>query len=104
MADELKAAAFYSQSFFPLAHRWKTKYAEIDLVFYRPRFRSLLLVEVKSGAHKGFEFVRLGPTQRRKLLGTRKYLESFVPGGCELRVAQPGPMGIQELSICAWLK
>jgi Holliday junction resolvase-like predicted endonuclease len=100
--DEFKVAQFYSKSNFPLAHRWKSKHSEIDLLFFNARFRHLKMVEVKSCSGRGFEFVRISTDQRRRLLGARKFLESFAPGGCELLIAQPGPEFVTELSIACW--
>lgn len=102
MFDELSVAQMYAKTCFPLAHRWKTRTCEIDLLFYEPRLKYIKMIEVKSKSQGGFEYVRLSIDQRRRLLGARKFLESFAPGGCQLLIVQAGLQGIEELPITAW--
>lgn len=72
---------------------------ELDLLFYAPRSRMLKLIEVKSASHSGFENVRLGAVQKRRLLGMQKVFENLCPGGCELVLVQVRGDQILELPV-----
>lgn len=97
--SEFKVAAHFSKVAFPLAHRWKTKLGEIDLLFYLPRYQALKLIEVKSAPHSGFEMVRLGTAQKRRLLAMQRVFENFSSGGCELVLVQVQDDQILELPV-----
>lgn len=65
-AEEIVAEYYIERGYELLRRRWKTPFAEIDLLFSKPRTRSgeLLLVEVKH--RRGQEFREMALTRRQK--------------------------------------
>jgi Holliday junction resolvase-like predicted endonuclease len=77
------------------SRRFKTPYAEVDLVFIRAR--CLLLVEVKSLGRLDFGLVRITWKQKDRLLRAREWFEGYF--NCETALAFAYVLPSREIFI-----
>ena len=73
--SELAAAKFYEQrGFTVLRRRWRTPFAEIDLLLRSPAQDKLILAEVKHLSHPDFIGLRLRSRQQQRLTAAVRWL------------------------------
>lgn len=68
-----------------IAGRWKTPFAELDLVFKKQN--TVYIFEVKSLGSLDFGLVRVSGRQRQRLLNARNWLESQMDSEVSLAFA-----------------
>ena len=73
---------FYGETL--LNHRYKTPFAEIDLVLHHQQEASLTMIEVKTDATYIRDGEPVGLRQRQRLLAAREYLDDI--SGMQVRL------------------
>jgi|GEM_PF-564696 len=85
LAAEQRAEDYFQKKGLQLRYRrWKTPFAEVDLVFQGPRHQDLLLVEVKRRSNLIFQKPLLSQRQIRRL---RRAAHWLIEAGWRVRLA-----------------
>jgi Holliday junction resolvase-like predicted endonuclease len=84
-SENLVSEFLSRHGFYFVASRWKTPYAEVDLVFKKRD--EFYIVEVKSLGKLDFGLVRVSAGQKQRLLRAREWLESQTGSGVALAFA-----------------
>lgn len=74
--EDLALQFYLSQSYDLKYRRYKTPFAEVDLIFTSPQ-KNLVLVEVKSKTRKGFEAFRVSKVQKERLKRAHQYFLGY---------------------------
>lgn len=85
LAEEIAAEWWKSQGYDALAHRWKTPFAEIDLVLGKHQTR--VLCEVKTINDDCLASIRLGFGQRQRLIRAFSWCLENYSGEWSLQLA-----------------
>jgi Holliday junction resolvase-like predicted endonuclease len=84
---EMKVADYFiKKSFRILKTRWRTTYAEIDLVVESPQ-REIWILEIKSLSHFDFLDVRVSKKQKERLKRAHLFVQSKTPKPVRLALA-----------------
>ena len=98
-AEDHVEALLRKRDYSLLRKRWKTPYAEVDLLMGNDR--ELLLVEVKTMSRGGFEEHRVSPVQKARLKRAQMFIQSrsvldvrlifaFVQANGQIQLFNPG--------------
>ncbi|MGZ3804037.1 MAG: YraN family protein [Pseudobdellovibrionaceae bacterium] len=85
-AEEQVLKYFLEKSFRVLKIRWRTTYAEIDLVVESPA-HNIWILEIKSLSHFEFLDVRVSKKQKERLKRAYLYVQSKTPKPVRLALA-----------------
>jgi putative endonuclease len=79
--EDLALKDYLRRGYHCVKRRWKSPFAEIDLLLKTPT-GEWLLVEVKSVPSLEYLHVRIAPTQKRRLRRALQYCVEKCPGTC----------------------
>ena len=85
-AEQQVLQSFLKRGFRVLKTRWRTTYAEIDLIVESPQ-KEILILEIKSLSHFDFLDVRVSKKQKERLKRAHLFVQSKTPKPVHLILA-----------------